>query len=157
VFCVNGADPAFNPYGLPADYHDGSIWFHLADAKENFNECGDSGYCLTVAGDGSWKLWCVYNWYCDMPVGWVAPRNDGLRDLASGHGLKVDRVNGNKYRIDIRGRRIQIWVDGEQLLDVTDEKMDESLGGQRLDHGGVMFEWGWEAMGWIRNFSATGL
>ena len=39
-FCVMGVDPAFNPYGLGEDYHDGAIMFHVADMKESFNERG---------------------------------------------------------------------------------------------------------------------
>ncbi len=79
------------------------------------------------------------------------------RVLASGKGLKLDRVNGNTYRVELRGQRIQIWVDGEPVVDVTDDKMGVAVGGKTLDHGGFAVGWGWEAMGWIRRLSVTGL
>lgn len=156
-YCVTGVDPTFNPNGLNLDYHDGSIFFHVVDAKESWNECGGSCYVLGVAGDGAWTLSCIYNDYCAVPVGFGNNRKDGERKLGSGRGLKIDRRNGNKFRIDVRGQQIQIWVDGEQVIDVTDERMGETIGGKTLDHGGVGFHWGLDTMGWIKNFSATGL
>ena len=48
-------------------------------------------------------------------------------------------------------------MDGEQIVDIRDEKMGECIGGQTLDHGGVGFHWGMDSMGWIRNFSANAL
>ncbi|MCE9610949.1 MAG: hypothetical protein K8R23_12205 [Chthoniobacter sp.] len=47
--------------------------------------------------------------------------------------------------------------DSESIADVRDEKMGETIGGQKLDHGGVGIHWGWERMGWKRNFSAKKL
>jgi hypothetical protein len=156
-YCVTGIDPAFNPYGLGSDYHDGAISFHVTDTKENWNQCGGSGYIFRVSGDGTWELECVYNDYCAVPMGYGNPRKDAERKLASGRGLKIDRVNGNHFRIEVRGQHIQIRVDDQLVTDVTDEKMDQTIGGQTLDHGGVGFIGGFDAMIWIRNFSATGL
>lgn len=152
-YCVTGVNSAFNPYGLPEDYHDGDIFFHVVDAKENWNQCGNSMYILDIKGDGTWDLRCVYNDYCAVPSGWGDPRHAAERRLVDGNGLKIDRVNGNKFAIEINGQRIRIWVDGEKIADLVDDKMDESFGGQKLDHGGVGFHWGLDAMGWIRNFS----
>jgi hypothetical protein len=90
-------------------------------------------------------------------MGYGNPRKDAERKLASGRGLKIDRVNGNHFRIEVRGQHIQIRVDDQLVTDVTDEKMDQTIGGQTLDHGGVGFIGGFDAMIWIRNFSATGL
>jgi hypothetical protein len=157
VFCVPGIDPAFNPYGLGSDFHDGSIWFHVADAKENWNERGGSLYRLGLGGNGSWTLSCTYNSYCQVPMGYGNPHSDADRKLAAGDGLNPDRVNGNHFRIEVRGQRIQVWVDDRQIADVTDEKMDEPIGGQTLDHGGVAFVGEFDAMIWIKNFSATRL
>jgi len=153
-FCVPGVDPAFNPYGLPGDFHDGAILFHVADIKESFNESGTSAYYFDVRGNGDWSLRCIYNSYCDQPVGWGNPRDDAQRTLASGNGLKVDRVNGNKYRIDVVGKHINIWVDGKNVVDLTDDKMDQAVGSQCLDHGGVGFVGAYDSMIWVRNFSA---
>lgn len=156
-FCTPGIDPAFNPYGLGSDFHDGSIWFHVADAKENWNECGHSLYCFNIGGNGNWSLTATYNNYCRMPSGYGNPHTDGDRRLAAGTGLNPDRVNGNHYRIEVRGQHIQIWVDDRQAVDVTDDKMNETIGGQTLDHGGVGFVGEFDAMVWIKNFSATRL
>ena len=156
-YCVAGVEPSFNPYGLGSDYHDGCILFHVVDAKESWNECGSTAYSFSISGDGGWKLSCGYNEYCASPVGFGNNRSDGKRTLTSGRGLKPDRVNGNKYRIEIRGQRIQIWMDDNQVVDFTDEKMNDSIGGKTLDHGGVGFHWPFESMGWIRSFSATGV
>ena len=35
------------------------------------------------------------------------------------------------------------------MVDVTDEKMSESIGGKTLDHGGVGFHWGFDATGGV--------
>lgn len=156
-FCVTGIDPAFNPYSLGSDYHDGSIFFHIADAKENWNECGTSCYCFDLHGDGTWGLRCVYNDYCAMPSGYGNHHIDGERQLAAGSGLHLDRVNGNHYRLELHGPHIQIWADDQPLVDVTDEAMSQPIGGQTLDHGGVGMVGGFDAMIWVKNFSATGL
>jgi hypothetical protein len=155
--CFGYVDPAFNPYGLATDCRGGGIMFHVTDAKESWNECGSSGYCFSINGDGTWNLNCVYNEYCPSPAGYANMRNDARRMLASGQGLKLDSQNGNKYRIEVRGQRIQIWVDGAQVVDVTDDKMGQTIGGKTLDHGGVGIGWVHDTMGWIRNFSATQL
>lgn len=156
-YCVTGMDPRFNPGRIPADYHDGAIYFHVADAKESWNERGQSLYYLWVLGNGAWVVSSLYNEHCRTPVGYGPPHRDGARQLATGNGLKIDRVNGNKFRIELRGQRISIWVDGKQLVEVTDDKMGEKIAGQTLDHGGVGFHWGLDTMGWIRNFSARAL
>lgn len=156
-FCVTGMDPSLNPYGVGSDFHDGSILFHVVDAKENWNECGGSLYTFNIRGDGSWSLSCTYNEYCAVPSGYANARRDGERKLSSGSGLKIDRQNGNKYRIEVRGQHIQIWVDGEQVADVTDDKMGQTIGGKTLDHGGVGIRAEYDAMFWVRNFSATAL
>jgi hypothetical protein len=154
---MNGVDPAFNPFLLGQDFRSASIGFHVTDAKESWNERGGSGYGLSLGGDGTWSLGCGYNVYCKTPVGYGNPTSDGSRTLAEGKGLKPDPVNGNKVRIEVCGTRIRIWVDGEKIADLRDEKMGECIGGQTLDHGGVAFTWGFESMGWIRNFSAKRL
>ena len=151
--CMCGVDPAFNPYGLPLDYRSGSVVFHVADAKESWNERGSTWYALSLGADGTWSLGCAYNFHCRVPSGWGNPFSEGGRSLAQGRGLKINLKDGNKVRIDVCGNRIQVWVDGEQLADVRDEKMGEVIGDKTLDHGGVGFQWGHDSMGWIRNFS----
>ena len=150
---MTGVNPAFNPHGLPADYRNESIAFHVADAKESWNVKGESQYAFSISGDGSWSLGCVYNGYNPSPSGYVPHTPDGARALASGKGLKIDAEKGNKIRLDVVGTRIQIWVDGERILDMQDDKMGEPIGDQTLDHGGIAISWGWECMGWMRNFS----
>jgi hypothetical protein len=153
TLCMAGVNPAFNPYGLPKDYGNGSVNFHIADAKESWNERGSSAYAFNINLDGSWTLGCGYNSYSDTPTGWFQPMNDGQRDLANGDGLKLDPINGNKYRIDVYEKHIQIWIDDEKIVDVIDEKMSEEIGGIRLDHGGVSINGGFECMIWLRDFS----
>ena len=152
-YCMSGVNPAFNPYGLPPDCRAGGIMFHVADLKESWNQSGWSSYRLSLSGDGSWGLGCMYNLYCRVSSGYGDWRGDGERTLAAGKGLKLDSQNGNKIRIDVRGTRIQVWVDGTRIADVQDEKMRDSIGGKTLDHGGVGFDWVHDSMGWIRNFS----
>ena len=154
---MSGVDPAFNPHGLGADFRSVGVGFHVADAKESWNERGGSGYALGFGGDGAWSVTCCYNNFCKTPCGYGNPSSDGSRTLAEGKGLKLDPATGNKVRIEVCGTRIQIWVDGEQIADLRDEKIGEAIGGQTLDHGGVTFTWGFESMGWIRNFSAKRL
>ena len=154
---MTGVNPGFNPHGLPADYRSGSLMFHVADTKESWNEKGESHYDFGIAGDGSWTLGCCYNHRIPIATGWCPGVADGERILASGKGLKLDPAKGNKIRLDVVGTRIQIWVDGESIVDLRDEKMGETFGGQTLDHGGIGISWGWESMGWMRNFSAKKL
>lgn len=156
-FCMRGVDPAFNPHGLPLDYRGGSILFHVADAKESWNERGSTWYALSLGADGAWSLGCAYNFHCRVPCGWGNPFSEGGRSLAEGRGLKINTNDGNKVRIDVSGTRIRVWVDGEQLADVRDEKMGEVIGERTLDHGGVGFQWGHDCMGWIRNFTVRQL
>jgi len=152
-YCVTGIDPSFNPYGLGNDYRDGAILFHIADAKESQNVRGSSFYILGLHGDGSWELRAVYNHFCDQPIGWGNPRGDADRTLAHGTGLALDRQNGNRIRIDVLGNRIHVWVDDASLLDALDNQMADEIGGQRLDHGGVGFVGGFDAMFWVKDIS----
>jgi hypothetical protein len=155
---ISGVDPTFNPHGLSLDYRcGGGIMFHVADAKESWNERGTSCYDLNLDDDGSWRLTSGYNSYAAVPRGYGNPTSEGRRSLAEGKGLKYDPKAGNKLRIQVCGTRIQIWVDDEQIVDVRDEKMGECIGGQTLDHGGIGIRWNFETMGWIRNFSARQL
>ena len=156
-FGMTGVDPMFNPHQLPLDFRSASILFHVADAKESWNERGGSWYALTFGGDGSWSVSCDYNGFCQTRSGFGNPTSEGRRTLAEGKGLKHDPQAGNKIRIDVCGTRMRIWVDGEQLLDIRDERMGEAIGGKVLDHGGIAFTWGFECMGWIRHFSAKRL
>lgn len=156
-YCMCGVDPSFNRCKLPLDFRGGFIKFHVADAKESWNERGWSMYSLSLDADGVWSLDCSYNFHAGVPGGWGQLFSEGNRNLAEGRGLKFNPTDGNKFRIDVCGTRIQIWVDGEQLIDLRDEKMGERIGDQTLDHGGVGFEWEHECMGWIRNFSARQL
>jgi hypothetical protein len=153
-FCMGGVDPAFNPHALPADFCGGSVHFHVSDAKESWNERGNSNYSLNLGGDGAWNLTCSYSAYCKGACGFDNPVSEGGRTVVEGKGLKTDPVAGNKIRLEVCGTRIQIWVDGQLIVDVQDKKMGETIGGQTLDHGGIGISWGFESMGWIRNFSA---
>lgn len=154
---LTGVNPAHNPHGLPADFRSGGISFHVVDTKESWNEKGESHYDFSIAGDGSWTLGCCYNGRVPVANGYAPAVSDGQRALANGKGLKIDPERGNKVRLDVVGTRIQIWVDGENIVDIRDEKMGETNGGITLDHGGVAISWGWESLGWIRNFSAKKL
>lgn len=154
---MNGVDPAFNPHGLALDFRSASILFHIADGKESWNERGGSCYGLNFGGDGTWSLTCAYNSYCNVPCGYGNPTSDGNRTLAQGKGLTHDPLTGNKILLEVRGTNIRIRVDDEPIVDLHDDKMGQTLGGQTLDHGGIGFIWGFESMGWIRNFSATPL
>jgi hypothetical protein len=156
-FCMRGVDPAFNPYSLPLNHRAGYITFHVADAKESWNESGKSAYTLSLSDKGSWSLGCHYDSYCHQASGWGNPQQVATRSLAKGTGLTLDPQEGNRFRVDILGNRIRVWVDGKQIADVSDEKMGASIGGQTLDHGGVGFQTPWECMIWIRNFSARPL
>jgi hypothetical protein len=157
VFCATGIDPAFNPYGLGSDWHDGCILFHIADAKESFNERGSSFYILGLHTDGSWELRAVYGHYCAQPIGWGNAKGDGERTLATGKGLALDRQNGNRIRIEVVGNHIQAWFEDSKLLDVIDDQMTKEIGGQTLDHGGIAFTGGFESMFWVKNVSVRSL
>ncbi len=156
-FCMRGVDPAFNPYGLPLNHRAGYIMFHVADAKESWNESGKSAYTLGLGSDGRWSLGCGYDSYCHQASGWGSPQAVATRSLAKGEGLTLDPQEGNRFRVDVLGTRIRVWVDGKQLADVTDAEMGSCIGGQTLDHGGIGFQTPWECMIWIRNFSAKPL
>lgn len=154
---VAGVDPAFNPHGVRTEDIGVSIMFHVADMKESWNERGMSSYRFTLGRTGTWGLSCVYNHRCPGDRGYRTPLHDGSRKLANGDGISVANRKVNRVRIEVKGERIQVWVDDERLADVTDELMDEEVEGTTLDHGGVAVQWGWEGMGWIENFSATRL
>lgn len=156
-YAMTGVNAALNPHGLQMSLRGGSIMFHVADSKESWNERGQSRYALSLNPNGAWSLGCVYNYFCPTSRGYSAPTKDGSRSLATGKGLKFDAEDGNKFRIELRGPHIQIWVDDEQIVDLRDDEMGKPIGDQTLDHGGVGFSWKWESMGWIRNFSARQL
>ena len=154
---VAGVDPAFNPHGVRTEDIGVSLKFHIADMKESWNERGMSCYSFSLGRNGTWGLSCVYNHFCPGQVGYNKPNHDGTRKLAAGDGISVANRKVNRVRLEVKDERIQIWVDDERLVDMTDERMGEEVGGTTLDHGGVAVQWGWEGMGWIENFSATRL
>jgi len=152
TFGISGVSDRFNPHSLPKSYRAGNILFHVVNAKESWNEKGDSWYALSIGNNGQWGLGCGYAKYCQMNSGWGNPTGHS-RGLARGEGLKLDEENGNRFRVSIRGTHIQIWMDGEPIVDVHDDKMLESVDGIVLDHGGVGFLWTHDCMGWISDFS----
>ena len=154
---VPGVDPALNPHGLGLDFHGAAIAFHVADRKESFNESGTSAYVLGFEGPGNWGLTAYRNNYCHQSKGWGAPGSDYERKLAGGSDVALDPVRGNRFRIEVRGERIQIWIDDLQIVDVVDPQMGDVVGGQSLDHGGVAFIGGFDAMIRLRAFSITSL
>ena len=77
----------------------------------------------------------------------------GIREMVSRSTAK----RGTRYRIDVSGRRIQVWIDGKPIVDLVDDEMDKTIGGQTLDHGGVALIGGFDAMFWVKNFSAQPL
>ena len=154
---VPGVDPAFNPHGLGLDFHGAMIAFHVVDMKESFNESGTTAYILGFEGEGNWSLTALYNSYCRQPLGWGSSQSDGERRLAGGRDAKLDPVEGNRFRIDVMGTRIQVWMDGRKIVDVQDKQMSEPIGGQTLDHGGVAFVGGFDAMIRLRSFRITKL
>ena len=154
---VPGVDPAFNPHGLGLDFHGAMIAFHVVDKKESFNESGTSAYILGFEGPGNWSLTAQYNNYCRQPRGWGNNQSDGERRLAGGSDVALDPVRGNRFRIEVRGDRIRIWIDGRQIVDLVDAQMGEPIGGRTLDHGGVAFVGGFDAMIRLRSFEITHL
>ena len=154
---VPGVDPALNPHGLGLDFHGAMIAFHVVDRKESFNERGTSAYILGFEGEGNWSLAAHYNNYCRQPQGWGNWGGDAERKLASGSDAKLDREKGNRLRIELRGKHIQVWLDDRRLVDLVDEEMDQANGGQRLDHGGVAFVGGFDAMIRLEEFSMVPL
>ena len=153
-YCVTGVDPSFNPYGLGNDYRDepcDSVPHRRREGKPERSRqqlLHPRSPRRRVVGVGR----AVYNQFCDQPIGWGNPRGDADRTLAHGTGLALDRQNGNRIRIDY-GNRIHVWVDDASLLDVLDNQMADQIGGQRLDHGGVGFVGGFDAMFWIKDVS----
>ena len=154
---VPGVDPAFNPHGLGLDFHGAMIAFHVVDKKESFNESGTSAYILGFEGPGNWSLTAQYNNYCRQPRGWGNNQSDGERRLAGGSDVALDPVRGNRFRIEVRGDRIRIWIDGRKIVDLVDAQMGEPIGGRTLDHGGVAFVGGFDAMIRLRSFEITPL
>ena len=154
---VPGVDPALNPHGLGLDFHGAMIAFHVVDKKESWNEAGTSAYVLGFEGPGNWSLTAHYNSYCRQPKGWGNSQSDGDRRLAGGSNVSLDPVEGNRFRIDVLGTRIQVWIDERKIVDVVDEQMGEPIGGRTLDHGGVAFVGGFDAMIRLRSFRITKL
>lgn len=153
---VTGIDPKFNPHGIRSNQVGFSTYFHVADIKESWNEKGHSAYALAINPEGEWSLTCVYNQHCPGARGYQSSVRDGMRKLAKGQVKRWELNQAKRIAIEVVGDRIQIWVDGELLVDLHDEEMDTEIGGITLDHGGIGFRWGWEGMGWIENLSVEG-
>ncbi len=154
---VPGVDPQLNPHGLGLDFHGAMIAFHVVDRKESFNESGTSAYVLGFEGPGDWSLSAYRNNYCRQSKGWGNPGSDDEYKLAGGSDVALDPAKGNRFRIEVRGERIQVWIDGRKIADVVDERMGEVIGGRALDHGGVAFCGGFDAMIRLRSFEMTPL
>lgn len=156
-YCMRGVDPEFKACFWGPDYRGGSIMFHVTSATNSLPEDNWSMYALRLRWDGVWTLGCTFNNRGKTPPVPGKPQGERSRKLAEGKGLKFDPKEGNRFRIDVTGTRIQVWMDDEQLVDVEDDKMDEPMGDNTLDHGGVGFQWAADTMGWIRNFKVKAL
>lgn len=154
--CIRGADPQFNPYGLPPNECDGGIGFHVSAVKDSWNEKGAGGYNFSMNARGTWSLDAIYNEHCPGR-GYSRPVSDEHRVVARGEGIALDHEKGNRIRVDVVGNRIQIWFDGKQIVDVEDERMPVEIGGHRLDHGGIGFGWASEFTGWISDLTVRRL
>ena len=156
--CLSGVNPAFNPYSLPANYRSASILFRIAAAAESWNQPpGTTAYSLNFGEDGSWSITAGYDSYCKTDCGYGNPYQFATHTLAEGKGLQLDPSTGNRIRLEVRGNHIAAWLDEHPIADVRDEKMSVKFAGKSLAAGGIGFLWGFESMGWIRNFSATRL
>ena len=133
------------------------IAFHVVDRKEDLNNSGTSAYVLAFQGEGNWRLVAYYDDHIRRGLGWGSNVNDGERPLAYGEDVKLDRVKGNRFRLEVRGNHIEVWIDGRKIVDVIDEEMDEPIDGRTLDHGGVAFVGAYDAMIRLRNFEMTKL
>lgn len=159
-----GLDRSFNPYGLP-EIHEAkfiAINFHVADAKESWNDRGLSAYRLNLAESGrveklgsyKWRLAKTYNSYSNRQSGWGNLSREGQKlFFESDDGTAFEGMQGATVRIDVIGKHIKAWVNGEKVADLIDEEMGSSIGGQTLDHGGIVIETPWEDMIWISDFS----
>jgi hypothetical protein len=157
TFCIQPADPAFNLYGINPSQRAGYIRFHVADARQSWNEKGMSSYSLFIGAKGSWGLGRGVNAHVPRPVGYTDMVVDGQKSLATGEGFVPDPVNGNRFVIEVKGQRIRIYVDGDLLVDVEDPEMHQEYDGVHLGYGGIGVEWLWENMGWFSDFSVQGI
>lgn len=157
TFCIQPADPAFNRYNITPSQRAGYIRFHIADARQSWNEKGLSAYYLYVHDGGTWGLGKSANSHVPQPVGYTSTIADGREILAKGDGLFIDPVKGNRFTIEVKGQRITIHVDGKLIVDIEDPKMQREYDGVSLGYGGIGVEWLWENMGWLSDFTATGI
>lgn len=156
-FCMTGVDKAFNKHSLPASHRGAHIKFHVADDQESWNKSGTTAYTFGINDKGEWGLSCYYNHYCRTTVGYSSAKADHTRKLKTGTGLKINTDAGNRIRIDVQGKRIQIWFDEEKIIDMVDEEMNKEFEGRTVNHGGIVIGTSWECMFWIRNFRAREL
>ena len=154
---LDRVDPAFNPHRVGIGDIGVSIMFRVADMRESWNDKGWSSYSFSMSPKGTWSVRSIYNHHCPGQRGYRKPLHDGVTTLAEGGGVSVANRKSNRVAIEIKGKRIQIWIDGKRLVDVTDDNMNKEVGGVKLDHGGVAVQFGFEGMGSISNFSATRL
>jgi hypothetical protein len=107
---------------MPADGYNSGIGFRCTGDKK------PKGYQCEVANKKSGSIYAIGK-------GWVLPADKNGWDAfykAAGDCFKVNEWN--TFRIRCEGKRIQIWVNGHQTADVTDDKY--SKGSIALQHHG---------------------
>ena len=132
------------------------VGFHVVAFPESWNESGASYYSFQIAPDGSFALGCTYQDFFAQPRGFGKQRQAGHRELAQGKG-PPSKAAGSHLVLEVQGKHIRVWLDDQQVVDLTDEKMDEPIDGITLDHGGIGLGWTFEHSGWIADFKAQKL
>lgn len=154
---MSGPDATFNSYRVSSNEFSVIIGVRVVSHPESWNEDGLSACHIGFRSGGEWGVSINRGWRCDQPVGYGTIKSVEGRSIASGKGITLNPDKGNHVRIEVRGDRVQGWVDGRPIFDVTDKALSSAGEGPRLDHGGVMLQWVWESQGWMSNYKTTPL
>ncbi|MCK5799218.1 MAG: hypothetical protein KAI47_18630 [Deltaproteobacteria bacterium] len=159
---ATGIDSGFNLYGLPLCYTTAQVLFRITEAKESWNAAATSRYRLSLqlatcekATLGTYSVSRV-NGYWIPGTGWQPNHNGTGTTLMTGGPSPFINSGVNKFVIEVKGSRIQVWVVtangvSHELADVQDTANGP------LSYGGVGVTWGYEGQGWVDNVKVTQL
>ena len=108
---------------MPSDDYNSGIGFRCQAGDKKIK-----GYQCEIARDQSGMIYAIGS-------GWVWPKDSDARDsYAKKAGLAFDNSKWNKFRVRCEGDHIQVWINGNQVVDVHDNRFQR--GSIALQHHG---------------------
>jgi hypothetical protein len=130
---------------IPGESRGMSVVLRAKSVPESWNQ-PRTCYSFGLRPSGNWGLSATEDWHFPGH-GWSAKQAGKAERLGGGKCESCDDASQGRLRLRVKGNMISVWLNDEQLAEVTHE-------GEVIDpipYGGFGIGWRYESMGWISN------